>query len=200
MAATPVPAIRQIAGSWERRTFISSPRGRTGTFTKSSAPTGCRTGTRASPCGRRTPSAWTSWVTSRDGAGPRPPARPVGATGVWQGVVAGLGRRPALQVPHPLAPGRLHRRQGRPVRVRHRAPARHRLGHGIARLPLGRRRMDGNGSAAPATRSTRRCRSTRSIWVPGCGIPRAPPSSSGSGSSRLGWSSTCSARASRTSS
>ena len=94
------------------------------------------------------------------------------SSGIWEGFVPGVGAGRALQVPHRLAPRRLPRRQGRPVRAStHEVPPRTALGRLGPRLRVGRRRLDGE-RAARATRSTRRSRSTRCTSARGGACPR----------------------------
>ena len=88
-------------------------------------------------------------------------------SGFWELFVPGLGEGTIYKYP------RQHRRSGiREVRslwLRRRAAAAHRLESGRSRpLPLARLGLDGQ-PAAGATRSMRRCRSTKSTWAVGAG-------------------------------
>ena len=56
-------------------------------------------------------------ATSTAGTATRIRCAPRGSSGIWEGFVPGVGRGRALQVPHRVAPRRLPRRQGRPVRL-----------------------------------------------------------------------------------
>src|SRR5256885_400463 len=77
------------------------------------------------------------------------------ASGLFGNLGGGRGRRgpgDALQVPRRLAPGGLRGRQGRPVRVPHRAAATHRLGGVGSRLSMAGRGM---AAATPPPGPTR---------------------------------------------
>ena len=96
-----------------------------------------------------------SVIGSFNGWNPRThPMRKRGASGIWEVFVPGHRARRAVQVPHHHPPGRRHRRQDRPVRLLHAAPARHGLDRLRPRpLRLGRRRVDGDAAPAPGHRA-----------------------------------------------
>ncbi len=164
-------AARDLAQSFRaccywNRTSTASAKALTSGPTRSSEPTpvpaaggrACRA--RASPSGHRTPPRSRSSATSAAGtaiairSSPRPDS-----PGIWQGVVAGVEPRDALQVPRRLPAGGLCGRQGRPVRVLHRGqPPRAFSVVWDPRLSSGRT-ANGCGAARAPARSARPGRS-----------------------------------------
>ena len=112
-----------------------------------------------------------SSATSTAGTAAATRCEPASSSGIWEGFVPGVGRGHALQVPHPLARPRLPRRQGRPVRVPRRGAAAHRRRSSGTSTTSGAT-PSGWRAAARATRSTRRCRSTRCTSARGGACPR----------------------------
>ena len=93
------------------------------------------------------------------------PMRSLGSSGIWELFLPGVGRGRALQVRDPRA-RRRDPPEGRPGRVRDRAPAQDGVGRARPAARLERRRS-GSRSGASRARSTARCRSTRSISARG---------------------------------
>ena len=87
-------------------------------------------------------------------------------SGIWEGAVRGVQRGQAYKFRIVSNRPKARGRQGRSVRVLRRSAAGDRLARVDPRLRVGRRRVDGE-RAATATRSPRRCRSTRCTWARG---------------------------------
>ena len=88
------------------------------------------------------------------------PMRALGASGIWELFVPGVGRRRALQVRDRRA-GRRAAAEGRPVRVRGRGAAEDRVGRAPLDARVGATTSGSSRARASPTRSTSRCRSTR---------------------------------------
>ena len=97
-------------------------------------------------------------------------ARPLGDLG---GLRPGRRPRRAVQVPRHVPLRRLSRRQGGPARPVPRVAAADRVARVVARVRVGRRRVDG-GARRARRAPTRRCRSTRCISARGGASPDDP--------------------------
>ena len=106
---------------------------------------------------------WNGWNAGADALTPRGDG-----SGIWEGR---RRRRRATARPTSTAIARAHdgyvRRQGRPVRLLRRGAAGHRLARLVARLRVGRRRLDGRRARAQQRARRADVRSTRCTWARG---------------------------------
>ncbi len=196
---SPRPRRRSTPGS-PRTTSTCSTRGATSGCTTSSAPTPPRWTARRDAF-RRVGSERPLRQRLGDFNGWDAEAHPLaerGRSGIWEGFLPGVGRGAVYKF-HIVSQFNDYRvDKADPFGFYHESPRGRPPWCGTSTTRGAT--PTGCASGAGATPSTRRCPSTRSTWVRGCGCPRRAAGRSPTASSRHAWPSTCRRRGSPTSS